>query len=254
MLIDSHAHINYDRNMDTNHIIENMQNDSLYAIVNIGTNVEDSNDSLIIAKSNKNIYTTVGIHPEYADSVSDQDLKTIKELALEDKVVAIGEIGLDYHYSGYNKQKQIEVFTKQIELAISLDLPICVHTRDAIEDTYNIIKMYSEKLKRKGVIHCFSETSIWAEKFTKLGFYISFAGNVTFKKYDRSVLDNLSIDKILVETDCPFLSPEPFRGRQNEPKMVFYTARMIANTIGVDFEDFCKKTLENTKKLYFKIK
>lgn len=254
MLIDSHAHICYTDRLDTNEIIDSMQVDNLESIITIGTNVLESQKAVEVAENNKNIYATVGIHPEYASEIKMQCLLEIENLAKSKKVVAIGEIGLDYHYEGFDKQKQFELFIAQLELAERLDLPVCIHTRDAAEDTYNILKEHATKLKRKGVMHCFSETSEWAEKFLNLGFYISFAGNITFKKSDRSFLKNIPIDKIMVETDCPFLSPEPVRGTINKPKNVNYIAQKIADVLEMDFKYFADRTRENTKRLYYKIK
>ena len=231
-----------------------MANDELECIINIGTSVSESEKAVKVAEKYSNVYATVGIHPEYTYELKEQSLLEIQELATHKKVVAIGEIGLDYHYEGYDKQKQVQLFERQLEIAIALDLPVCIHTRDAAEDTYNILKKYSQKLKRKGVMHCFSETSQWAEKFLELGFYISFAGNITFKKTDRTVLSAIPIDRILVETDSPYLSPEPLRGRVNEPKNVKHTALKIADYLEMDYNYFSEMTRENTKRLFYKIK
>lgn len=254
MLIDSHAHINYGDKIDTTSVIDNMQDDELECIVNIGTNVHESIQSVNLANKYKNIYATVGIHPEYVEELKEQCLIEIEDLAKNSKVVAIGEIGLDYHYDGYDKQKQIELFERQLEIAERLDLPVCIHTRDASVDTYEILKKHADKLKRKGVMHCFSEDGKWAKLFLELGFYISFAGNITFKKTDRSLLKDIPMDRILVETDCPFLSPEPVRGKVNVPKHVKYTARKIADTLEIDFDAFAEFTRNNTKAVYYKIK
>ena len=252
MLIDSHAHILYD-NLDANQIVKNMKQDNLEKIVTIGTNALNSQKALDFASKNRDIYCAVGIHPEYASEVSQSDLDLIDKLAGGEKVVAIGEIGLDYHENSENKERQKEVFIKQLEIAIKHDLPVCIHTRDAAWDTYWILKEYSKKL-RPSVMHCFSENAEFAKLFLNLGFYISFSGNITFKKSDRSFLKDIPIDKILVETDCPFLSPEPLRGRVNEPKNVAYTAQRIADEICMDFEKFCEHTVENTKNVYTKLR
>lgn len=254
MLIDSHAHINYGDKIDTNSVIENMKSDGLEYIVTIGTGVHESREAVTLANSNKNIYATVGIHPEHIEELKSQAILEIEELAKNPKVVAIGEIGLDYHYEGYDKEKQAELFIKQLEIAEKLDLPVCIHTRDAVEDTYEILLKHCEKLKRKGVMHCFSENAYWAKKFLDLGFYISFAGNITFKKSDRSVLAVIPSDRILVETDCPYLSPEPVRGTVNIPKNVRFTAMKIADTLNMDYNVFEDLTNQNTKRVYYKIK
>ena len=254
MLIDSHAHINYNDKLNTYEIIRSMNDEGLECIVNIGTSVYESEKAVDIANKNANVYATVGIHPEYTDELKEQCLLEIERLASEKKVVAIGEIGLDYHYEGYDKEKQMELFKRQLDIAARLDLPVCIHTRDAREDTFLALKEYAPKLKRKGVMHCFSEDAEWAKKFVDLGFYISFAGNITFKKTDREVLRFVPIDKIMVETDCPFLSPEPLRGRVNEPKNVKYTAQKIADYLEIDYDYFVENTTNNTKRLFYKIK
>lgn len=253
MLIDSHAHINSEK-MNTNEIVSNMVSDGLECIVNIGTSVFDSQRAVEIAQKFDNVYATVGIHPEYTEELRDQCLIEIEELAKNKNVVAIGEIGLDYHYPGFDKQKQIELFKRQLDIAVRCDLPVTIHTRDAQEDTYEILKEYSKKLNRKGVMHCFSENAEWARKFQELGFYISFAGNITFKKTDRSVLFVVDKDKIMVETDSPYLSPEPLRGRINEPRNVKFTAMKIADELGLDYMYFSELVRDNTKRVFYKIK
>lgn len=253
MIIDSHAHL-LSSGMDTENIIKEMSQDGLEKIINIGTTAQDSSEGVELAKNNKNVYTTVGIHPEYASSVTDEDLSVIDKLAEEEKVVAVGEIGLDYHYGDENKEKQKEVFVKQIKIAKKHNLPICIHTRSAKEDTYQILKENINSIVLPSVMHCFSEDKEYMEKFLDLGFYISFAGNITFKKSDRSFLKNIPLNKILVETDSPYLSPEPVRGRPNVPKNVNYTAQKIADILEIDVEKFKQHTLENTYNVFKKLK
>ena len=251
MLIDSHAHIV--ENVDTDQIISNMQADGLEKIITIGTNSENSVSAVDVAKANKNVYAIVGLYPEYASEMTEKDIEIIRQLASEEKVVGIGEIGLDFHVFN-NKEEQIKLFKAQLEIAAEFNLPVCIHTRSAAEETYKILKEYAPKLKRKGVMHCFSENKEYAMKFIGLGFYISFSGNITYKKSDRSFLKDLPLDKILVETDSPHLSPEPFRGQPNVPARVKYTAQRIVDELCMDFDEFCKITVENTYRLYNKIK
>ena len=253
MLIDSHAHILSDV-LDTNQIINSMKEEGLEKIITIGTNAENSVEALNVAKNNKNIYAIVGLYPEYADQITKEDIDVIRRLAKEEKVVGIGEIGLDYHISKDNREKQINLFRKQLEIAAENDLPVCIHTRSAAEDTYQVLKEYAPKLKNKGVMHCFSENREYALKFLDLGFYISFSGNITYKKSDRSFLKDIPLDKILVETDSPYLSPEPLRGQPNIPARVKITAQKIADELCLDFDEFSKITLENTYRLYKKMK
>lgn len=253
MLIDSHAHLDCEE-IDTSFVIENMKNDELEKIITIGTNVEDCLSGVELANNNKNIYCTVGLHPEYADESTDDDLIIIDKLAKEDKVVAIGEIGLDYHYTQENIEKQKDLFIKQIKLAKKHNLPICIHSRDAKEDMYKILCEYKNDIIFPSVMHCFSEDKEYALKFIELGFCLSFAGNITFKKSDRSFLKDIPRDRILVETDSPYLSPEPFRGRRNQPQFVKYTAQKIADELEMDFDEFKKIVVNNTYRVFKKMK
>lgn len=251
-MIDSHAHL---LSLDCyDEIISNFSDDGLEAVVNIGTTLEDSKQGIKLAEKYDNVYASVGIYPEYADSVTDNDLAVLEQIAKHKKVVAIGEIGLDYHEFGYNRKKQIEIFVKQLEIADRLGLPFCIHCRLAVADVYDILSSHKNLINHSGVMHCYSEGATWVQKFLELGLYISFSGNITFKKNDRSFLKDIPLDKILVETDSPYLSPEPLRGRVNTPKNVRITLQKIADEIGISYECLEKNTTLNAKKLYYKIK
>ncbi|MBR2908935.1 MAG: TatD family hydrolase [Clostridia bacterium] len=252
MVIDSHAHL--ECKMDTEEIIKNMHQDGLEKIVTIGTDRKDSISAVKLAEKHNDIYATVGLHPEYVDDITEEDLEVVDKLAEHQKVVAIGEIGLDYHYTEHNKEAQKELFIKQIMMAYRHKLPLVIHCRDAKEDMYEILSKYKQYIIKPSVMHCFSEDREYALKFLELGFYISFAGNITFKKSDRSFLKDIPIDKILVETDAPYLSPEPFRGMQNVPARANITAEKIADTLEMDAETFKKQTIENTYKVFYRMK
>ena len=241
-MIDTHAHLLMLEN--AKELIENMQNDDMEHIVTIGTTVEDSIQSVEFANKFEKIYATVGIYPEYSVNTTDEDLKTIEELAKNEKVLAIGEIGLDYHYD-YEKESQKELFVKQLEIADRVGKPFCIHCRDAVSDVYEVLKE-----NNSGLMHCYSEGKEWCQKFLDLGLYLSFSGNITFKKTDRSFLKNIPLNRIVVETDSPYLSPEPFRGRKNEPKMVKFVIEKIAGEIGISSEELKKITSENAKRFY----
>ena len=246
-MIDTHAHLLMLENM--NELIDNMSNDDMDYIVTIGTTVEDSIQSVNLAKLHEKVYATVGIYPEYSVNTTEEDLKTIEELAREEKVVAIGEIGLDYHYD-YDKKSQKELFVKQLEIANRVGKPFCIHCRDAAEDVYEVLKENKHLINHSGLMHCYSEGKDWFEKFLELGLYLSFSGNITFKKADKSFLKDIPLDRIVVETDSPYLSPEPFRWRRNEPKMVQYVIEKIASEIGISSDELRKITTENAKKFY----
>lgn len=251
-MIDTHAHLLYYENRDE--LVERMKEDGLEVIVNIGTTVQDSKQGIEVVNGYENVYTTVGIYPEYAQDITEEDLNEIENLAKEKKVVAIGEIGLDYHSEGFCKDKQIEVFKKQLEIADKLGLPFCIHCRAAAADVYDVLKNNQHLIKRGGLMHCYSEGATWIDKFLSLGLYISFSGNITFKNSDRSFLKKIPLDRLLVETDAPYLSPVPFRGQKNEPKNVRYVIEKIAEEIGLSFEELEKITEKNAKTFYFNIK
>ena len=252
-MIDTHAHI-YMFDEDGKEIIERMEDDNLDAIVTIGTDVEDSKKNIEIAEKYENVYATVGIYPEFASKISDEDLAEIEKIAKHEKVVAIGEIGLDFHNEGFDKEKQIDLLIKQLKMADRLGLPICLHCRSAGEDLYRVLFENKKYLNHSGIMHCYSEGKDWFQKFLELGLYLSFSGNITYKKSDRSFLKDIPLDKILVETDSPYLSPEPLRGRRNEPKNVRHIIDKIAFEVGVSPAEMERITTKNAKTLYFKIK
>ena len=199
MVIDSHAHLEMLKG-DMQNIIDNMQQDGLEKIVTIGTSSKDSKVAVKIAEKNKNVYAAVGLYPEYVDDITEKDLEIIDNLASHPKVVAVGEIGLDYHRENPNKEGQKQLLIKQIKIAKKHGLPLVIHTRSAKEDTYSVLKEYKEDIVFPSVMHCFSEDREYALKFVELGFCISFAGNITFKKSDRSFLKDIPLDRFLVET------------------------------------------------------
>ncbi len=246
-MIDTHAHLlSLEKK---NEIIENMHADEMDAIVNIGTTVKDSKRGVNLAKKHDKVYTTVGIYPEFSTQVTEEDLKTIEELAKNEKVVGIGEIGLDYHRK-FDKVSQKWLFVRQLEIADRLGLPFCIHCREAVEDLYEILSENKHLINHSGLMHCYSEGKEWFKKFLDLGMYLSFSGSITFKKVDRSFLKDIPLDKILVETDSPYLSPEPIRGRVNEPKNVKFIIDKIASEIGVSPEKLREITTENAKRFY----
>ena len=252
-MIDTHAHLLcFDSYED---IVDNMQEDNLEVIVNIGTTLEDSKEGIEIAEKYKNVYATVAIYPEYATDVTETDLEELKKLAQHNKVVAIGEIGLDYHREEYDAESQKRIFIRQLEIANELNLPFCIHCRNAAEDVYQILKTHKHLIRHAGLMHCFSETAEYAKKFIDLGMYISFSGNITYnKKMDLSFVKELPIDRIVAETDAPYLTPVPFRGKQNQPKYVKYVIEKLASELGLSFKQMEKITSKNAKRFYFKVK
>lgn len=246
-MIDTHAHLlMLDKNKE---IIENMKNDDMDFIINIGTTLEDSIQGVELSSKHEKVFTTVGIYPEYSLETTEEDLKKLEEIAKNEKVVAIGEIGLDYHYD-YDKESQKKLFINQLEIADRLGLPFCIHCRDSASDVYEILSQNIHLIRNSGLMHCYSEGKDWFDKFLGLGLYLSFSGNITYKKSDRSFLRDIPLDRILVETDSPYLSPEPIRGHKNEPKNVQFVIDKIAYEIGISSDQLKKITTENAKKFY----
>lgn len=238
MLIDTHCHLSYNDYPNLDEIINNMQGIMIIS----GCNDETNKEVLDIVSKYKNVYGTLGLHPEEIDNVNEKSLKFIEENLSNPKIVAVGEIGLDYYWINDNKEKQKKLFESQLELAQKYNLPVIIHSREAISDTYDIVKKY----KLKGTIHSFSSSTEMAYKFIQLGYKIGVGGVVTFKNGRRlqEVVSNIDISNILIETDSPYLTPEPFRGRKNEPKNVYFVAQKIAEIKNkpVDF------IIENTGK------
>lgn len=239
MLIDTHCHLEKEEYNDLDSIIRSMDGYMIASGYNDSTNLE------VIELVNKydNVYGVIGLHPEEVDSVTDNSFKIIENNINNPKILGIGEIGLDYYYVKDNKDKQIDLFKKQIELAEKYNKPIVVHSRDAANDTYNILK----NIKVKCDIHCFSYSYEMARDFIKLGFRLGIGGVLTFKnsKNLKEIVRNLDIDNFLLETDSPYLSPEPFRGKKNNPSNVLYVAKKIAEIKEMDYNEVIDKLNRN---------
>lgn len=248
MIIDTHCHLGKDDYEDTKKIIENFgQNIMIVSGVDTKTNKE----VIDLINTYDNIYGTIGIHPEYASIYTFKDLEFIESNIDNPKIVGVGEIGLDYHYENHDKEKQKALFIKQIELAKKYSKPIVIHTRDAILDTYNLLKE-TDAYKVPVTLHCFSESLEMAKEFIKLGCKIGIGGVVTFKnaKKLKEVVENIDIKNIVLETDSPYLSPEPYRGMKNEPKNVFLVAQKISELKNMDVNEVINITTQNSKCQY----
>lgn len=248
MIIDTHCHLGKDDYENIEEIINHFEGNIMIAS---GTDINSSKEVLEIVNKYPNVYGSIGIHPEFSDNINDDDYKTLEDLLQNDKILGIGEIGLDYHYPETNKEKQKEVFIKQIEIAKRNNKPIIIHTRDAICDTYDIIKK-TEAYVVPITIHCFSESLEMATKFIKLGCKLGIGGVLTFKngKKLKEVVSNIDIDNIVLETDSPYLAPEPLRGTKNEPKNVYLVADKLAELKEMSVEEVIRITTENAKKQY----
>lgn len=256
MLIDSHAHLDDSRfDEDRDEIIKSLKENKIDYIVNIGADFESSLNSIKLAKDHENIYAAVGIHPHDAKTLNEHMYNELKNMAINnEKVVAIGEIGLDYYYDNSPRDIQKYWFERQLELAKELDLPVVIHSRDATQDTFDIIKKCQDGSMR-GVLHCYSGSVETMREYLKLGYIISLGGPVTFKKalVPKEVAKEVPLDKLLIETDSPYLTPEPYRGKRNDPTKVYHVAEMIADIRGISIEELAEATSNNAKE-FFKIK
>lgn len=250
MLFDTHTHLDDKQfDHDREEVIERIKAAGVVYAVNVGSGIEESRNSIALAEKHDFIYAAVGVHPGNADEMTEDDFETIKALAAHEKAVAIGEIGLDYHYEGFDKENQKYWFSRQLSLAKELGLPYIIHDRDAHADTLEILR---EVGYGRGVMHCYSGSVEMAKVLLDMGLYISIAGQVTFKNAAKlkEVAEFVPTDRLLIETDSPYLTPEPFRGKRNNSANVAYTCAKIAELKGMSAAELAKITLENGKKFY----
>lgn len=247
-IIDSHVHLDHERfDEDRQEIIDRFEEDKVLAMINPSCDLESALASIELAKENERVFAMVGTHPHEAQYFNEELRQKYKELALENKkVVAVGEIGLDYHYDFSPRNKQIEVFIDQIKLAKELDLPIVIHSREAFEDTYKVLSEHAKGIKV--LLHSFNETWEECQKYLELGFYISLGGMITFKNAKNliKVVENVPIDKLLLETDAPYLTPVPNRGKRNEPKYTHLVAKRVSEMRVEDLTYINEMTNNNT--------
>lgn len=252
MIFDTHAH--YDDNQfdqDREELLASMKDNGIGTIVDVGSNMETSAWIVEAVKRYPMMYGTVGVHPSDTAGLTNSDIDTLKEYAGKDKILAIGEIGLDYYWDEPERTIQKKWFEAQIELAREVKLPIIIHSRDAAKDTYDIMKaLHAEDIG--GVVHCFSYSKEMARQFLDMGFYIGIGGVVTFKnaKTLKEVAAYAPLDRIVLETDCPYLSPEPNRGKRNSSLNLNYVAEALSQIKGIDKEELIAVTEENARRLY----
>ncbi|MDF2950367.1 MAG: TatD family deoxyribonuclease [Sedimentibacter sp.] len=250
--VDSHAHLDDERfNEDREELINSLYENGIETVLNPGADLNTSKAAVELADKYSFIYAAVGCHPHDSKFMNDETMNIFRELAKNKKVIGIGEIGLDYYYDNSDRDTQRIWFREQIRLAKELDIPYIVHDRDAHEDVFKIMKEEHYSGTR-GILHCYSSSVEMAREFVKLGFYISLGGPVTFKKAKtpKLVAKEIPLDRLLIETDCPYLTPEPFRGKRNEPKYVKYVAEEIAAIKEVSIDVIAEKTSENFRKLF----
>jgi TatD DNase family protein len=248
-IFDTHSHYDDEKfNPDREELIKSLQSQGVSYLVSCGCDIDTTKFNFDLAQKNDFIYFASGFHPECLEGASLDDLKVIKELAQNEKCVAIGEIGLDYHWMSSTKETQKEFFEAQIDLAKELDLPVIVHDREAHGDTLDILK----STKPQGVVHCFSGSKEMAREIIKIGMYIGLNGVVTFSNARKSleVVKEIPLERLVLETDCPYLAPVPMRGKRNDSSLIPYTAKRIAEVLEMDTQQLIDITYKNAKKLY----
>ncbi|MGR3220520.1 MAG: YchF/TatD family DNA exonuclease [Candidatus Anammoxibacter sp.] len=258
MIIDTHAHLDFpEYDADLFEMLQNAKSVGVEHIINVGVDIESSRRTIELVNKVNNesglpkIHASVGIHPNYATDTIDKEFRELQEIVKHENVIALGETGLDYYRSHSNSAGQKELFKKHIELALTAQLPIIVHNREADDDCLEIIREYSHH-GIKGVIHCFSSDIDCAKKFLDLGFYISFTGNITFPKAGklRDTVKSIPTDRLMIETDSPFLAPQAKRGKRNEPAFLQHIIPLLANSFDLSYDDIARITGRNANKLF----
>jgi len=254
---ETHMHLDDEKfDEDRNEVINKIWNEGVTSAINMGCDINSSNKAIEIAKNNKFIYAAVGLHPENIPPKEEElwiTIEKIKQMALNNKkIVAIGEIGLDYYWTKDNIELQKEAFIKQIELANELKLPVSIHTRDSIDDMISIIRQF--KIEKSGVLHCCPFNPELVKHALDKGLYIGVGGTCTFKnsKSAKKIIETIPIEKILIETDSPYLAPEPLRGTRNDPSNLKYVVQKIAEFKNLEPEAIANLTYQNAKKLFLK--
>ena len=250
MLFDTHAHLD-DRAFreDRDGLITGLQSKGVGLVMNPGCSLESSRNAVALAQKYPHVYAAVGSHPDAADEVNEQVLEEYRKLCKLPKVKAIGEIGIDYHYEDIPRELQLKAFRMQMELAREVNLPVIVHEREAHEDGMAVVKEFPGVT---GVFHCYSGSAEMARQLVDLGWYIGFTGVLTFKNARKAIETAASIplERIVLETDCPYMAPEPFRGKRNDPGYIYRMAEKLAEIRGLSVEDIQAVTTENGKRLY----
>ena len=251
MIFETHAH--YDDEAfddDREKVLERMQNRGVEYIVNVGASMSSCKSTIGLVRRFPYVYGALGVHPDEVSELTEEDYQWLKKSIYKPKIVAVGEIGLDYHWND-NKEQQIEWFEKQMDIAREAELPIIIHSRDAANDTYEVMKA-NKADEIGGVIHCFSYTKEMAEKFLDMGFYLGIGGVVTFKNAKKlgEVVEYMPMDRMVIETDCPYLTPEPNRGKRNDSFNLPYVVNKIAEIKNISPAEVIDITSNNAKDLY----
>ena len=250
MLFDTHAHMNdpaFDEDRDS--VFLGLKDKGVGNVMNVGCCLASSKDCIALAEKYPFVYASVGTHPDTADEVNEEVLESYRQMAKHPKVLAIGEIGLDYYYETIPREIQIRAFRMQMELARELNMPVIIHERNAHDDGMRVVKEFKDV---KGVFHCYSGSAEMARQLVDMGWYIGFTGVLTFKNARKAVetAERIPLDRIVLETDCPFMAPEPFRGKRNDPGYVPYMAQKLADLRGLSVEEVIEITTQNARRLY----
>lgn len=251
-IIETHCHLDYLKDADLLEILDVSFKHNIEKIITISVSPNNLDMALEIAKNHESIYCTQGIHPHEAKEWTQEVAQKISQNLKHNKVVAVGEIGLDYHYNKSPKEIQIKAFKEQLQIAVDNDLPVVIHSRDADQDTIDILNELGPKLKNKGVIHSFTSGEELAKVALDLGFHLGFNGIITFKTAQnvRDILEICPIERLLLETDAPFLTPVPYRGKENAPYYLPFIAEYIAEFKGISLDDVLKTCYSNSKELF----
>ncbi len=251
MIFDTHTHYDAEQfDKDRVELLSSMREHNVGFILNVGATLDGCKNSVEFARKYPFMYAAVGVHPDEVGALNDETFAWMEELLLDEKAVAVGEIGLDYYWDNEPREVQKEWFIRQLALARKHDLPVCIHSRDAAEDTLNVMREYAKGLR--GVIHCFSYSPEIAKEYVKNGFYIGVGGVVTFKngKKMKEVVKATPIERILLETDCPYLAPEPYRGKRNSSIYLDRVAQEIGQLKGMTANEVIEVTEQNAKTLF----
>lgn len=252
MIIDTHAHYD-DKQFDADReqLLKNLFASGIERIVNVGASIETSKTTIALANQYEQIYAAIGVHPNEVEELNESEMAWLKDSCSLEKVVAVGEIGLDYYYKEPERHIQKEWFDRQLSLAKEVNLPVIIHSRDAAADTLDIMKAANAR-DIGGVIHCFSYAKEMAREYLNMGFFLGIGGVVTFKngKTLKEVVEYAPIDQIVLETDCPYLAPEPNRGTRNDSSNLKYVINQIADLKKLTYEEVVMRTNENARRLY----
>ncbi len=252
LIFDSHAHYDDEQfDIDRDILLKSLEKEGVSYVVNVGASMESSRSSVKLSEQYPFIYASVGVHPSEAEELTPELIQELKSMALGDKIVAIGEIGLDYYYPEPDTKVQKYWFEAQLDLAAELKMPVIIHSRDAAKETMDILKKYTDKLCG-GVIHCYSYSPEIALEYVDMGYHIGVGGVLTFKNSKKLVetVTAIPLNRIILETDCPYLSPDPFRGKRNDSTRIQYVVKKMAELLGRSEEEIIRVTCENTLKMY----